>query len=84
MSNKIVREASGKVIYPSSDWLTSFLYELMRDAIPAGQVETIVRSIEEKARKSGLEDILYTNGWLAKYANHLAERIRKVTKFKSE
>lgn len=46
----------------------SFLYQLMRDELPPGKVEGIVRDCQEP-------DVLYTNGWLAKYAQDLAERL---------
>lgn len=79
MSNKKVREASGEIDYPVSDWLTGFLYTLMRDSAPPGEVEKLVRDIENEA--AGNETTCcYTNGWLAKYANHLANRIRTATR----
>lgn len=49
--------------------LISFLYVLMRDYLPAGDVEMLVRDSQDS-------DIVYTNGWLAKYANDLAERLK--------
>lgn len=67
------REESGHVSYPGSDWLTSLLYGLMRDAANVGSVEQVVRDLEEEETS---EEIVYTNGWLAKYAKHLADRIR--------
>ncbi len=51
-----------------NDKLTSFLYELIRDYLPIGTVETLI--------KNAHPDIKYTNGWLAKYAQNLAERLR--------
>lgn len=71
--NKELREASGTVTYPASDWLTSFLYELMRDAAAPGKIETVVRHIEAEDHHG---DNVYTNGWLAKYAKNLADRLR--------
>lgn len=52
-----------------NDRLTSFLYELMRDHLPAGIVEKLVRDASEP-------DVAYTNGWLAKYAEDLAKRLK--------
>lgn len=67
---KELRRASGKVSY--KDPLTSFLYVLMRDELPVGKVEILVREIEsEKGMKA-----VYTNGWLAKYAHNLANKLR--------
>ncbi len=74
MSNKKVREASGEIDFPVSDWLTSFLYTLMRDYTPPGRVEQLVRDIENEATKATA--CCYTNGWLAQYAKYLADRIR--------
>jgi len=75
-TNAKIREESGHVSYPSDDWLTSLLYGLMRDAAPIGMVEKVVRDLEEET----IEEIVYTNGWLAKYAKHLADRIREAKK----
>lgn len=70
MSDKItsLRSRSGEVKINSK--LVSFLYELMRDHLPAGTVEAIVQASEDES------DILYTNGWLAKYAEDLANRLK--------
>jgi len=62
-----LREVSGNVAY--NDALTGFLYELMRDYLPAGKVEELV------LRAAHAPDALFTNGWLAKYANNLAEEL---------
>jgi len=74
-ANAKTREASGSVEFPAEDWLTSFLYVLMRDASPVGEVEAVVRSLEQEVRK---DKTRYTNGWLALYARHLADRLRAV------
>jgi hypothetical protein len=68
-NNRNLREVSGTVTY--SDPLTSFLYQLMRDELPAGIVEKIVRDIVNEP-----EECLYTNGWLAQYANNLSEELK--------
>jgi len=65
---KQLREDSGAVVY--TDALTSFLYELMRDHLPAGVVEQLVRTAVNEP-----EENVFTNGWLAKYANNLAEQL---------
>lgn len=74
-SNRQLREDSGGVDYPAEDWLTSFLYELMRDAAPPGEVERVVRHIEQEPKDG---DNRYSNGWLAQYAKNLADRLRSV------
>lgn len=63
-----LKKESGTIVY--SDALTSFLYELMRDHLPAGEVEAIVNN----SINSG--PTTYTNGWLAQYAFNLAEELR--------
>jgi polyhydroxyalkanoate synthesis regulator phasin len=62
-----LRETSGSVVF--DDALTSFLYELMRDHLSTGTVEQLVVNATNNT------DILFTNGWLAKYANNLAEEL---------
>jgi hypothetical protein len=49
--------------------LVSFLYELMRDHLHASVVEKLVECSMEP-------DVAYTNGWLARYAEDLAKRLR--------
>lgn len=61
-----LRERSNSIRLNSK--LISFLYELMRDYLPAGEVEILVQKSQEP-------DCLYTNGWLAKYAEDLAKRL---------
>lgn len=64
-----MRERSGHININS--YLVSFLYELMRDHITPGQIEEIVQnSIKDP-------DVQYTNGWLAKYAEDIANRLIK-------
>lgn len=63
-----LRQRSGTVIINSR--LVSFLYELMRDHVTPGIVEELIRSSE------GEPEITYTNGWLARYAEDLANRLK--------
>lgn len=71
MKNQIeeLRKVSGAITY--SDPLTSFFYQLIRDELPAGTVEKIVQGVVDEP----VEGCLFTNGWLAQYANNLAERL---------
>lgn len=62
-------QRSGEVSY--TDPLVGFLYTLMRDYVPTGIVEEITLEV-------GPEPTHYSNGWLAQYANDLAERLRKL------
>lgn len=63
--NEQLREISGNIIF--NDALTSFLYELMQNHLSVGVVEEITRNSINNT------EVLFTNGWLAKYANNLAE-----------
>lgn len=66
---KAMRERSGNVNIDS--YLVSFLYELMRDHLTPGLVEEILQnSIKES-------NVVYSNGWLAKYAEDVASRLIK-------
>lgn len=62
------KERSGDVNF--EDKLVSFLYELMRDHIPPGKIEDLVRNSSSKKT-------FYTNGYLALYAKDIADRLRK-------
>ena len=63
-----LRKRSGQVNINSR--LVSFLYDLMRDYLPPGKVEELVQNAED------IPDITYTNGWLAKYAEDLSNRLK--------
>ena len=66
MYDNSIRERSGSVRIDSC--LVSFLYQLMRDHLPTADVEDMVK-------KSCDSDVLYSNGWLALYANDVANRL---------
>ena len=55
--NNALRDRSGNVNFNGK--LISFLYELMRDHVPTGVIEKIVR-------ESSDPDVEYCNGWLAR------------------
>jgi hypothetical protein len=65
--NQALRKRSGEVSLDGSK-LTSFLYQLMRDHVPAGVVEQLVCDAKDA-------DVSYSNGWLAKYAKDVADRL---------
>jgi len=67
--NSELREASGTITY--TDPLTAFFYLLLRNELAAGKVEALVSEAVNSA-----EECTFTNGWLAQYANNLAERIK--------
>lgn len=72
--NTALRERSGNVV--NDDRLTSFLYELMRDHVPPGEVEKLVRDLELDD-SHGNTSSLFSNGWLACYAEDLAKRLTR-------
>lgn len=63
-------ERSGK--YGTDDMLVRLLYILMRDRITAGHLEKAMTN----AAEGGPGSVTLCNGWLARYAYDVAERIR--------
>ena len=68
---KDLRRRSGNV--KSKDKLVAFLYQLMRDHLPTADVETLVLD----NTGPNMDEFLFTNGYLAKYAINLAKRLRE-------
>lgn len=62
----------------SDSKVTAFLYFLLRDKVPAGDVECIMREIE---RSDSYE---FTNGWLAQYAAYLDKRLHSKGKVEKD
>lgn len=62
-----MRAASGRV--DDSDPLATFFYLIMRDHLPSGVVEEVLRD--------SLGGGQFTNGWLAQYAQFCASRLTK-------
>lgn len=67
--NGVLRYTSGNV--QSDNAFDSFLYLLMRDHLPPGKVETILREVFDDKQPSG-----FTNGWLAEYARYVRTRLQ--------
>ena len=67
--NKALRERSGNI--DKAGRLVSFLYVLMRDHLPPGKIEELVRETE----LDGSGENQYSNGWLALYAQDLMVRL---------
>lgn len=65
--NNALRERSGSINLNSK--LIAFLYVLIRDHLPLGDVEQLVRDSQDP-------ECYYTNGWLAKYAQDIADRLK--------
>lgn len=70
LDNDALRAATGNVADDRP--LVGFLYELLRDHLPAAEVEALVRSNE---KISPADDVRYCNGHLARYAQLLADRL---------
>ena len=68
MPGKSMNDRSGNVRYNSR--LVGFIYDLMRDHVTPGVIEEVLKQQAES-------DIDYTNGWLAQYANDVAQRLMK-------
>lgn len=67
-TNEHLRAASGNVT--SSSRLVGFLYELMRDKVTPGEIQTFMAHQQYPEEKA-----LYTNGWLANYALYVANQL---------
>ena len=64
-----LRDKSGNVSFRCG--VTEFIYVLIRDHINTGIIENILlKHINGKKNK-------YTNGWLAKYSNYVAEKLKE-------
>jgi len=64
-----LRDKSGNVSFRCG--ITEFIYVLIRDHINVGIIENILlKHINGKKNK-------YTNGWLAKYSNYVAEKLKE-------
>ena len=68
--NDTLREASGGITDKRD--LVSFLYELMRDEIPAG---TIQRALVNSRRQPGTAAWVFCNGFVAQYAQYVADQL---------
>jgi len=72
LSMNELRKRSGNV--DSDDPLVAFLYGLLRDHLPAGKVEEIMQQhVGTRPRQVSQ----YTNGWVANYAQDIANRLRQ-------
>ena len=65
--NVRMREASGE--FKSKDPMVSFVYVVLRDGCPPEVMESALIQMHS-------EECLYTNGWLARYAEDIAGRLR--------
>jgi len=68
-SHDNMRLASGK--FTSRNKLIVFLYLLGRDRLPLGLIEGIMEQVEGMSS----EEVVYTNGWLAQWAEYTADRL---------
>lgn len=64
-----IRKLSGE--FEARSKVTAFLYLLMRDELVCGEVERMVKIVENG------DKFTFSNGWLAKYAVYLASRLIK-------
>lgn len=68
---KRMRKKSGSI--DDNRLLVDFIYIIGRDYIPLGKIESIMLMID-KGKKTKSE---FSNGWLAEYAQDVAERLSK-------
>lgn len=69
--NDALRLHSGDVTV-KYDRVTSFLYSLLRDSVPAGVIENAIQTV---LQEDASMDISYSNGWLYHYADYTAKRL---------
>lgn len=67
--NLRMREASGRVDDPRP--LVAFLYELVRDHLTTGALEERI----DRLARADAGPFLFTNGWLAGWAQDAADRL---------
>jgi hypothetical protein len=74
-NTKRLRKKSGAV--KDERLLVAFLYVLMRDTVPPGVIEgTLLKLSNENAEdKETKHEYMLTNGYLAKYAQDIADRL---------
>lgn len=59
-----------------ADQLVAFLYDLLRDELPAGKVERLALEAQKVRRR---DEVRFSNRHLAAYATDLADRLRLAT-----
>ncbi len=69
LQNGLLRQESGSI--NNHRQIVAFLYILMRDHITPGTIESLVTQSNNPLGK----ELLFTNGWLAQYAENIANRI---------
>ncbi len=65
-------ERSGKV--KSDSKLVGFIYDLLRDKIPPGEMERILKD-GKTSNVNENNPVYYSNGWIANYALDIANRL---------
>jgi hypothetical protein len=72
-ANRRMRRESG--YFDHSSKLVSFLYLLLRDEITPGHLEEILKKMSNPETEQLEGASMYTNGWIAKYAENIALRL---------
>lgn len=70
MTDNVIQLRKGEC-FKSSDPLVSFLYSLLRDYLPAGDVEKLTLDAERP------QEVEYSNRYLAEYATDIAFRLQR-------
>lgn len=66
-----IRERSGKV--DSKSKLVAFIYLIMRDHVPPGEIEELMREHVHLIKAD--ENVEFSNGWMAEHAKDVARRL---------
>lgn len=71
----LMRKRSGEFNSPSL--LVGFLYLLMRDHVTPGHIEyMMIQLAKEGWHNAPKKDMQFTNGWVAQYAQDVADRLQ--------
>lgn len=70
---KEMREASGNKT--TNRLLVAFLYILVRDVLTPGSIERILLTLRDRNDGEGQPGLKLTNGWIADYAENIADRL---------
>lgn len=76
-----MRRRSGAI--NTKDLVVTFLYVLMRDQVTPGAVEHVMLQLAAESETVKRKEMWLTNGWLAKHAMDIADRLSGKIKVKT-
>ena len=70
--DKIIEASGGVTIGGENSKLIAFIYVLLRDKLPAGEVYSLIKNVGDDT------EYKFCNGWLAKYSEYLVNKLVNV------